>query len=63
MNIFFKRIKSKTRFLNPIKGFSLDEIPFEIRYDPLTGETGRVFDLPYMPPDKPDLKETIQRSR
>ncbi len=62
MNIF-KRIKSKTRLLNPLKDFSLDEIPFEIRYDPLTGETGRVFDFPYKPPDRPDIKETIQRSR
>ena len=63
MNTFFKMIKSKTRLLNPLKDFSLDEIPLEIRYDPLTGETGRVFDLPYKPPDRPDLKETIQCSR
>lgn len=63
MSISFKRIKSKTRLFNPLKNFSFDEIPFEIRYDPLTGETGRVFDLPYKPPDRPDIGETIQRSR
>jgi len=63
MHTFFKRIQSKTRLFNPLKNFSLDEIPFEIRYDPLTGETGRVFDTPYRPPDRPDIAETIQRSR
>ncbi len=63
MTTFFKRIQSKARFFNPLKDFSLDEIPFEIRYDPLTGETGRVFDLPYKPPDRPDINKIIQRSR
>lgn len=48
---------------NPFKGFSLDEIPFEIRYDPLTGETGRVFDFPYKPPATPDIQEIVQRSK
>jgi galactose-1-phosphate uridylyltransferase len=48
---------------NPLKDFSLDEIPFEIRYDPLTGETGRVFDTPYRPPDRTDIAEMIQRSK
>ena len=63
MDTFFKRIQSKTRLFNPLKDFSLDEIPFEIRYDPLTGETGRVFDTPYRPPDSPDIAGIIQRSR
>lgn len=63
MSISFKKIESKTRFLNPFKEFSLDEIPFEIRFDPLTGETGRVYDVQYKPPERPDLKQTIQRSK
>ena len=63
MSISFKKIESKTRFLNPFKEFSLDEIPFEIRFDPLTGETGRVYDVRYKPPERPDLKHTIQRSK
>jgi len=63
MHTLFKRIQSKTRLYNPLKDFSLDEIPFEIRYDPLTGETGRVFDTPYKPPDKNNIDETVQRSR
>jgi len=63
MDTFFKRIQSKTRFLSPFKNFSLDEIPFEIRCDPLTGETGRVFELPFKAPELPDMKETIQRSK
>jgi len=49
--------------MNPLKGFSFDEIPFEIRYDPLTGETGRVFDTPYRPPERPEIDETVQRSK
>lgn len=63
MTIAFKRIQSKTRLLNPFKDFSLDEITFEIRHDPLTGETGRIYDLPYKAPEIHDLEETIQRSR
>ncbi len=60
---FFKKIRSKTSFLSPFKDFAMDEIPFEIRYDPLTGETGRVFDLPYQVPERADPREVIQRSR
>jgi UDPglucose--hexose-1-phosphate uridylyltransferase len=63
MDISFKKLKSKTRLINPMKGFSLDEIPLEIRFDPLTGQTGRVFDLPYVPPAKPDLSGMIRRSK
>jgi UDPglucose--hexose-1-phosphate uridylyltransferase len=60
---FFKKIQSKTSFLSPFKDFSLDEIPFEIRYDPLTGETGRVYNLPYQVPERAELGEVIKRSR
>lgn len=63
MHTFFKRIHSQTRLFNPLKDFSFDEIPFEIRYDPLTGETGRVFDTPYRPPERPEIDEMIQRSK
>ena len=44
------------RFKNPFKAFSLDELSFEIRYDPHTGHTSRVFDLAYEPIEKPDFK-------
>jgi UDPglucose--hexose-1-phosphate uridylyltransferase len=63
MHKFFKRIQSKTHLFNPLKDLSFDEIPFEIRYDPLTGETGRVFDTPYRPPERPEIDETVQRSK
>ena len=63
MSIAFKKTESKAYFLNPFKDFSLDEIPFQIRYDPLTGETGRIYDLPYKPPERFDLEEIIQRSK
>jgi UDPglucose--hexose-1-phosphate uridylyltransferase len=62
MSISFKKIVTKTSFLNPLKNFSPDEVPFEIRFDPLTGQTGRVFDLPYHP-EPPDLSQLVQRSR
>ena len=63
MNVTFEKVESKSLLLNPLKGFSRDEIPFEIRYDPLTGETGRVYDLGYKVPAKTDLKEIVQRSK
>jgi len=61
MAVAFKKIIGKTRLMNPFKDHALDEIPYEIRFDPLTGETGRVFDLPYKA-DPPDPSETIERS-
>ena len=63
MSVSFKKIKETMRFMSPFKDFSLDEIPLEIRYDPLTGETTRVFDLPFKPPEKPDFKELVKRSK
>jgi UDPglucose--hexose-1-phosphate uridylyltransferase len=63
MSISFKKINDKMRFLNPLKDFSMDEIPFEIRYDPLTGQTTRVFNLPYKPIERPDFKDHIEKSR
>ena len=63
MTISFNKIETKTRLLNPLKDFVLDEIPLEIRFDPLTGQTGRVFDLPYKPPERPDLSKMIQQSK
>ncbi|MGC8605066.1 MAG: hypothetical protein ACP5VS_15465 [Desulfomonilaceae bacterium] len=38
------------------------EIPFEIRTDPLTGMTGRIFNFPYQPPKSPNIEETFKRS-
>ncbi len=63
MNLSFKKIEDKTCFINPLKDFSLDEVPFEIRFDPLTMQTGRVFNLTYRPPEGPDLSSIIQRSK
>lgn len=62
MTITFKSIKGAARLQNPLKNFTLDEIPFEIRFDPMTGETGRVFDLPFKA-ERPDVSETVRRSR
>jgi UDPglucose--hexose-1-phosphate uridylyltransferase len=63
MTISFNKIEAKTRIMNPLKDFVLDEIPLEIRFDPLTGQTGRVFDLPYRPPERPDLSKMVQQSK
>jgi galactose-1-phosphate uridylyltransferase len=62
MSIEFRRIRSQLRLLNPFKGHALDEIPFEIRFDPLTGATGRVFDLPFKA-EKPDVADIVERSK
>ena len=62
MKLQFKMIKGKTRLINPLKGFTLDEIPYEIRFDPLTNETGRVFSIPFTP-DMPDPADTVRRSK
>jgi UDPglucose--hexose-1-phosphate uridylyltransferase len=62
MTIEFKKISSSARILNPFKGHREDELPFEIRFDPLTGETGRVFHLPFKA-EKPQVEETVERSR
>jgi len=63
MSVLFHKVEAKARIRNPFKDFTLDEIPLEIRFDPLTGHTGRVFDLPYKPPERPDLSELIQHSK
>lgn len=62
MAVSFKKISASARILNPFKDHALDELPFEIRFDPLTGETGRVFHLPFKA-EKPPVEETVNRSR
>ena len=63
MSVSFKKIKDSMGLMNPFKDFSQDEIPLEIRYDPLTGQTTRVFDLPYRPIERPDFEAFVQRSK
>ena len=63
MGIKFRHISTQNSLINPLKGFTPDEIPLEIRFDPLTGQTGRVFDLPYRPPERPDLQKVVEKSR
>ncbi|MBN2123116.1 MAG: hypothetical protein JW821_02380 [Deltaproteobacteria bacterium] len=62
MSTMFEKIQGHTRLLNPFKDFALEEIPFEIRFDPLTGQTGRVFDIPFKA-EPPNLEDTVRRSR
>lgn len=60
--MWFKKIETKTRLHNPFRDFALDEIPSEIRFDPLTGQTGRVFNLPYKS-EPTDWSETVAKSK
>jgi UDPglucose--hexose-1-phosphate uridylyltransferase len=62
MSISFRKIQGQTRLRNPMKGFALDQIPYEIRYDPLTGESGRVFHLPFKA-ERRDVSSTVQHSK
>ena len=62
MSISFRKIEDRMKFKNPFKAFSMDELSFEIRYDPLTGQTSRVFDLAYEPIEKPDFKALAKQS-
>ena len=62
MSIEFKKIRSHVRLINPFKNNTLDEIPFEIRFDPLTRQTGRVFDLPFKA-EKPNVADIVERSK
>jgi UDPglucose--hexose-1-phosphate uridylyltransferase len=63
MTVSFRSIRDVMKIHNPMKDFALDEIPFEIRFDPLTGRTSRVLGLPYSPPPPPDIEEAAARSR
>lgn len=63
MAVQFSSVHTFTEIHNPMKDFSLDRIPLEIRFDPLTGRSARVFDLPYIPPPRPDLEKEAARSR
>lgn len=58
----FRKIPSSAKILNPFKGHTVDEVPFEIRFDPLTGETGRVFFLPFKA-EMPPIEETLEKSK
>ncbi len=63
MTVQFSSIHTFTEIHNPMKDFLLDRIPLEIRFDPLTGRSARVFDLPYTPPPRPDLEKEAALSR
>lgn len=59
MPITFKTIRDT---MTLIRAGKKEEIPFEIRTDPLTGTTGRVLNLPYHLPKSPNAEETFKRS-
>jgi UDPglucose--hexose-1-phosphate uridylyltransferase len=61
MSIPFRTATYRGILVNPNNGFAREELPFEIRHDPLTGETGRIFELPFRA-EKPDLEATVKKS-
>ncbi len=63
MTIYFRRVKDSMRFMNPFKDFSMDEMSLEIRFDPLTGQTARVLNMPYELPSRPAFDDLVKRSR
>ena len=63
MAIHFRRFKDKMSFMNPFKDFTLDEMSLEVRFDPLTGQTSRILDMPYELPARPDLDDLVRKSR
>jgi UDPglucose--hexose-1-phosphate uridylyltransferase len=62
VSIHLKSIQDSSTLLNPLHNFQREDVSFEVRRDPLTGETGRVFNLPYNNPERPDIKEIIKKS-
>jgi len=63
MAVSFKSIKTTTRRINPLKDFTLEDVPLEIRYDPLTGRSGRVLDTGFNVSEKPNLSPIIEKSK
>jgi len=62
VSINLKSIQDSSTLLNPLHNFQREDVSFEVRRDPLTGETGRVFNLPYNNPERLDIKEMIKKS-
>lgn len=61
MSIPFDRTSCWGVLVNPRKAPGREELPFEVRRDPLTGETGRVFDIPFQA-EMPDIEATVRKS-
>ncbi len=56
MAIEFKKTVEKTVVLDPSAGFAPKEVSLETRWDPLTGETSRLFEVQWKG-EKPNLRE------
>ena len=63
MSVSFQKIKTVTRRFNPLKDSTLEEVGLEIRFDPLTGRSGRIFDTGYKIAEKPDLAALVESSK
>jgi len=62
MGITFKKITGQTSYLDPRQDFELTQRHFEIRFDPLTQQTGRIVNIGGLSPDPPDLDALVKRS-
>lgn len=61
MAVLFKKKIQKTRILNPADGFKEIELALETRWDPLTGRSVRILNLPIDKFDLWDMSEMLQK--
>lgn len=62
MDVKFRRMQKQSRFLDPRQDFAEARIENEIRFDPLTGRTGRIAHFALPPLTPPDLEEMARIS-
>ncbi len=63
MTIFFKKQDKVCRFLNPFSGFEPSEAKCQVRWDPLTGRSGRLAHFVGLKPPAADLSQIIEGSK
>ncbi len=63
MKIQFKKKDKIARILNPFNNFEPSEVKCQIRWDPLTGRSGRLAHFVGFKPQPPDLSRIIEDSK
>ena len=62
MVIEFEKIRKKSTFLDPRRGFEESSLPIEMRKDPLTKRTCTLLEFRLKMPEKPDLSKMVDKS-
>jgi galactose-1-phosphate uridylyltransferase len=60
--IGFKKEKTIGRYLDPFNGFQEKELPFEVRYDEITGVSSRILPYRVRLTQKPDINSYLEKS-